>query len=136
MTVQEQMRDILKRYCLKLLDQIEILDRLLTQSGGIGNQCSATLASARIVTHEMKGTGGSLGFPDIAAAAAALDDDLRLLAKQDCISEHQLQVTKEAFAHLQAIASQLTPERSALYDADLSPLASRESSNVLLRTDS
>ena len=100
MTVQEQMRDILKRYCLKLLDQIEILDRLLTQSGGIGNQCSATLASARIVTHEMKGTGGSLGFPDIAAAAAALDDDLRLLAEQDCISEQPIAGHERAFAQL------------------------------------
>jgi HPt (histidine-containing phosphotransfer) domain-containing protein len=133
-TVQEQVRDLLKRYCAKLPGQIEILDQLLTHNCGVDVQWSAPLARAEIITHEMKGTGGSLGFPDIAAAATALGDHLKLLAKQDRISEVQLQATKDLFAHLRKIASQPTAQKSALYDADLTPLASRANSIARTRT--
>jgi hypothetical protein len=72
----------------------------------------------------MRGTAGSLGFPDIAAAAAALDDDLKRLVEQGCVSAAQLRVSKALFIQLRQIASQVTPQGSILYDADLSMLAS------------
>jgi HPt (histidine-containing phosphotransfer) domain-containing protein len=132
-TVQEQMRDLLKRYCTKLFGQLEILEPLLSQSSNIDTQSSAMLARAQKITHEMKGTAGSLGYSDLAAAASALDDDLKLYAKQDRVPRPQLQISKELFARLRKIASQTTPQESALFDADLSRQAGAASSVVLSR---
>jgi hypothetical protein len=71
----------------------------------------------------MKGTSGSMGFPDVTAAASALDDHLKLLARQELVSQPQLQIAKELFVRLRKIANQVTPEKSKLYNADLSALS-------------
>lgn len=133
MTVQQQVRDLLERYCARLFDQIEILDEMLSNPSGSGAP-SSTILEAREITHEMRGTAGSLGFPDIAAAAAALDDDLKRLVEQGCVSAAQLHVSKALFVQLRQIASQATPQGSILYDADLSMLASRTGSAAPPRT--
>jgi hypothetical protein len=75
-----------------------------------------------------------LGFPDIAAAASALDDDLERLVEQSCISAAQLHFTKILFVRLRQIASQAIPQKSILYDADLSMLASGAGSTAPPRT--
>jgi HPt (histidine-containing phosphotransfer) domain-containing protein len=134
MTVQEQMRDLLKRYCTRLFGQLETLDQLLSQSCGIDTHSSAPLTEAQNITHEMKGTSGSLGFSDIAAAASALDNDLKRLARQGCVSRSQLRNSRALFARLREVASQATPQKSALYFADLSTPASGASSVARSRT--
>jgi HPt (histidine-containing phosphotransfer) domain-containing protein len=118
MTFQEQMGDLLKRYCARLCRQIDMLDHLLSQSSGVDANSSVPLAKAQDITHEMQGTGGSMGFSDIAAAASALDDELKRLAGQDRISQSQLQTLTTLFARLRKVASQATPQMSRLYGAD------------------
>jgi HPt (histidine-containing phosphotransfer) domain-containing protein len=122
MTVQQQVRNLLERYCERLFDQIKILDEVLSNKSNIGAPSSA-ITGAREITHEMRGTAGSLGFPDIAALGAALDDDLKRLVEQDRISAAQLHVSKALFVELRRIASQANPQKSLLHDADLSILA-------------
>jgi HPt (histidine-containing phosphotransfer) domain-containing protein len=135
MTVQEQMRDLLKRHCTNLLDQVEMVGQLLSQSCDVGAQSPTPIAKAQNITHQIIGTTGSMGFPDVAAAASALDDNLQLLAAdQHRVSQSQLQVSKQLFARLQKVASQATPERSRLYDADLSRLANNANSTARSRT--
>ena len=119
MTVNEQFRDLLQRYCAGLPDRIELLDRLLALGCGVEGQASA-LTKAQNITHEMKGTGGSLGFPDISAAASVLDDNLKVLAKQSGVEKTEHLVAKELFARLKAIVAQATPRRSTLYNIGLS----------------
>jgi HPt (histidine-containing phosphotransfer) domain-containing protein len=133
MSVQRQVRNLLERYCERLFDQIEILDEVLSNKSNIGAP-SSTITGAREITHEMRGTAGSLGFPDIAALASALDDDLKRLVEQDGISAAQLGVSKALFVELRRIASQANPQKSLLYDADLSILAKGASSTARPRT--
>lgn len=121
MTVQDQLRDLLKRHCTSLLDQIETLDQLISQNGDTSVQSSAPIAKAQNITHQMKGTSGSMGFLEVSSAASMLDDELKLLAKQDRISQPQLQFSKDLLVRLRKIASQATPQKSTLYDADLAP---------------
>jgi hypothetical protein len=45
MTVQQQVRDLLERYCARLFDQIEILDEMLSSPSGSGAP-SSTIAEA------------------------------------------------------------------------------------------
>jgi HPt (histidine-containing phosphotransfer) domain-containing protein len=135
MTVQEQMRDLLKRHCANLLDQVEMVGQLLSQCCDVGTQSPTPIVQAQNITHQIIGTTGSMGFPDVAAAASALDDNLKLLAaKQQGASQSELQVSKQLFERLQKIASQATPERSRLYDADLSRLANNANSSARSRT--
>jgi HPt (histidine-containing phosphotransfer) domain-containing protein len=124
MTVQQQLRDLLQRYCVRLSGQLEILDEVLS-TGSSGGAALSAIAEAREMAHEMKGTAGSLGFPDISGAASALDDNLKLLVNQECISPAQLQVSKTLFVQLRKIARQAIPQMSKLYDADLSSPAAR-----------
>jgi len=133
MTVQQQVRDILTRYCAKLPGQLEILDDALSNRSAVGAP-SLTITEIWEITHEMRGTAGSLGFADISAAAAALDDNLKLLGKQDGVSAAELRVSKTLFARLREIASQATPQKSKLYDADLSMAASGTGSTAPPRT--
>jgi HPt (histidine-containing phosphotransfer) domain-containing protein len=131
MTVQQQMRDLLKRHCTNLLDQVEMVGQLLSQCCNVGTQSPTPIAKAQNITHQIIGTTGSMGFPDVAAAASALDDNLKLLAaKQQGASQSELQVSKQLFERLQKIASQATPEGSRLYDADLSRLAKNANSTA------
>jgi hypothetical protein len=109
-----------------------MLDQLLSQSRADA-QSSAALTEAQTITHEMKGTGGSLGFPGVAAAASALDDDLKLLARQERVSQSQLQTTKELYMRLRKTASQATAQKSTLFDADFSAPASSSSPGALSR---
>jgi HPt (histidine-containing phosphotransfer) domain-containing protein len=107
--------------------------QLLSQSCYVGAQSLTPIAQAQNITHQIIGTTGSMGFPDVAAAASALDDNLKQLAAgQQRVS--QSQVSKQLFARLQKIASQATPERSRLYDADLSRLANNANSTARSRT--
>jgi hypothetical protein len=134
MTAQEQMRNLLTRYCTKLFGQLETLDQLLSQSCDIDTQGSVPLAEAQNITHEMRGTSGSLGYSDIAVAASALDKHLQLLATQGGVGQAQLQISETLFAQLRKIASQATPQKSTLYDADFSTPASSASSIANSRT--
>lgn len=134
MTAKERMRDLLKRYCTNLSGQLEILDQFLSQNCDIDARSSVPLAEAQNITHEMRGTSGSLGFSDIAAAASALDNDLKLLATLDHISQARLRISKAHFARLRKTASQATPQGSTLYFADLSTPASSASSIAHSRT--
>ena len=119
MTAQEQLRDLLKRHCASLLDQVEILDKLISQNYGASAQSSAPIAKAQNITHQIKGTSGSMGFLEISCVASKLDDKLKLLAKQDSISQLQLRSPRELLVRLRKIAGQATPQKSTLYDADL-----------------
>jgi hypothetical protein len=104
MTAQEQLRDLLTRYCTHLVDKVEMVDQLLLQSCFVGAESLASIVKVQNITHHVRGEGGTMGS-DLAAAASALDRNLKLLAKQDRVSQPAMQVAKELFARLRKIAS-------------------------------
>lgn len=124
MTMQEQLRALIQTNHPKLLEQIATVDRLLTRTDAGGALSQALIIEAEGITHQVKGAAGSIGFPDMGAAAATLDENLKGLRKQGgAISRDQLQPSLQLLAALQRIAGATTPEMSALYNADLSQLA-------------
>jgi CheY-like chemotaxis protein len=118
--VRARLRDLLCRHCAGLAHQTEELEQLLQQ--GLDPNCVSRepLLKARSITHQAKGTSGSVGFPDMSKAAAALDDLLRVLAEQTgAISPSQAQAAKELFGKFEAEGAACVPERSTLYYAHL-----------------
>jgi DNA-binding response OmpR family regulator len=118
--IRARLRDLLSRHCAGLAQQTEELELLLQQ--GLDPDCVSRepLLKARSITHQAKGTSGSVGFAEMSKAAAALDDLLRLLAEQsDRISPSQAQAVNALFERFAAEGAACVPERSTLFNAHL-----------------
>jgi CheY-like chemotaxis protein len=118
--VRARLRDLLSRHCAGLARQTEELEQLLQQ--GLDPNCASRepLLKARSITHQAKGTSGSVGFPEMSKAAAALDDLLKILAEQtDQICSSQAGAVKALFDRFQAEGEACVPERSTLFNAHL-----------------
>ena len=122
MTMQEQLRALVERHLVNLVEQLATVTELLTPKGGA--LAVAQVVEAQAITHQIKGTAGSMGFPDIGAAAGALDEYLKTLAtRTGPIPTVELQPALELLGTLRRIAEATTPAMSALYNAELSRLA-------------
>jgi len=124
MSIEEELRTLIERNYVKLLDQLASLTRLLDardQGGGLGH---GPIIEAQGLTHQMKGAAGTIGFGAMGAAAAALDESLRMLAAQgSSIPADQLKRPLALLGALQRAAEETAPENSSLYEADLSQFA-------------
>jgi HPt (histidine-containing phosphotransfer) domain-containing protein len=126
MTMQEQLRALVERHHVNLVEQISTVRQLLTPPDSSGALPAVRVVEAESIMHQMKGTAGSMGFPDIGAAATALDETLKTLKKlPGPIAPAQLELPLNQLATLQRITESTTPAMSKLYDADLSSLARR-----------
>ncbi len=122
MTMQEQLRALVERHLVHLVEQLATVTELLTPAGDTLPVIKAVEAQA--ITHQIKGTAGSMGFPEISAIATALDDSLKTLKAADApIPLADLQPALEQLANLRRVSEATTPVMSKLYNADLSKLA-------------
>ncbi len=122
MTMQEQLRALVERHLVSLVEQLATVTELLTPKGDA--LPVAQVVEAQGITHQLKGTAGSMGFPDIGATASALDENLKILKKMTApIPAAELQQALELLATLRRIVEGTTPAMSTLYNADLSRLA-------------
>ena len=105
----------------QLIAQVKDVSRLL--EGPIAN--IDDIAAARAITHQIKGTSGSIGFDELAAAAAALDEELQTILRRSEVGGAASSRYSNLLAELQSIADRTRSERSALYDTDLTTLTKR-----------
>jgi two-component system, OmpR family, response regulator len=117
-----RLRDLLGRHCSGLARQTEELEQLLQQ--GLDPNCISRepLLKARSLTHQAKGTSGSVGFPEMSRAAAALNDLLKILSTPARrISPSDVEAAKALFGKFKATSEGCKPELSTLYHANLAP---------------
>ncbi len=121
MTVQEQLRALIERHVANLGEQLSTVADLLTPSGAMLPVAQADEAEG--IMHQLKGTAGSMGFPEVGAVAAELDEHLKVLKNSpEAIPAAKLQPTLDLLAKLKRLSESTTPEMSTLYNADLSRL--------------
>jgi HPt (histidine-containing phosphotransfer) domain-containing protein len=124
MTLQDQLRVLIERNHTKLLEQVASVAQLLAERDREGNLEPAPLVEAQRLTHQMRGAAGSIGFGEIGAAAAALDENLKVLCKgSGAVPGNHLQPSLVLLAALRTVAGRTKPETSTLYNADLSRFA-------------
>jgi HPt (histidine-containing phosphotransfer) domain-containing protein len=124
MTMQEQLRALVHRHHANFAEQISALHQLLAHCDRNGLVAGAQVIQAQVITHQMKGTAGSMGFVNVGIAAAALDTSLKnLKTVAGPISTAQLQGSLDLLDDLRRNAQATTPEMSTLYNVDLSQLA-------------
>jgi HPt (histidine-containing phosphotransfer) domain-containing protein len=118
--MQEQLRALVVRHHANLLEQIAVISRLLDEQDEHGDACPR-VEEAQGISHQLKGTAGSMGFPDVGAAACALDDSLKAL-KRESDAAARLRTSLDLLDTLRRVADATTPEMSTLYNADLAQL--------------
>lgn len=117
---------LIERGLAQLLDQVLAVRRLLRDCPGEGAK-AVSIAEAQAITHQIKGTSGSIGFREMASAATALDKELQsLLNRSAKLGQNHLQASEALLAHLESIAKETTCTTSTLYEVELSSLAARE----------
>jgi len=123
MTLQEELRTLIERSHANFLEQIATVGRLLRQHDADGALSPDGINEAQAITHQLKGTAGSMGFQSVGAAASALDESLKSLKKQSVpVAAQQLLTALDLWTALQRIGDMTTPEMSTLYEVDLSKL--------------
>ncbi len=116
--IQDQLRALLRTHCVALNEQIGTVGNLLDE--GLGAKDGRAIDNALSLTRQINGDSGSLGYPELAAAAASLGENLRRLADHSQpMQENVVHESRELFAQLKAAATASTPEGSTLYDTSI-----------------
>ena len=120
----EKIRSLLDKGTENLVAQVREVSRLLLERHSESANITS-IAAAQAITHQIKGTSGSIGFTQLAAAASALDDELKTHLKHSGLSGGLRSGYSALLVSLQSAAEQTTSERSTLYNVDLSTSAKR-----------
>ncbi|MGI9419316.1 MAG: Hpt domain-containing protein [Geminicoccaceae bacterium] len=122
MPVQDQIRALVQGHCDRLPDHVDEIGGKLSRLVNAETDHAAHLGDLIELTHKLNGSSGSIGFRDVGAAAAALEEHLTELAQSQTKPEApDLARILVLFNALERLASQATPEDSTLYHADLEP---------------
>ncbi len=101
----------------------EQLSALLAGLGDPHGNPAATVEAAISLTHEIRGSAGSIGFGEVFSAATALEGFLKTL--RGVHTRAPAGAVEEALCRLEALAEttkRLRPESSHLYYADVSAM--------------
>lgn len=119
MTVQDKLRSLIKVHCVTIKDSVKELEASLAQLyGHTDRQSELIIEDARGLTHQLKGSSGSIGFRDVSNAAAILDDYLKSISGMDrSLTDFELQRVFHMLDKLKRETVTLSPEHSSLYNA-------------------
>ncbi len=128
MTVLDKLRSLIKVHCVTIKDNVSELEAGLSRLYGQADQQSGCIIEdARGLTHQLKGSSGSIGFRNVSSAAALLDDYLKSVSELDRkLNDSELQRISHMLDKLKREAVAIAPEHSSLYHAQLG-LSPRES---------
>lgn len=121
--MQEELRALITRHCGTIAGKVESLAGIVTNLRHSSSHAGETLVMAIALTHEIRGSAGSIGFRDVFKHASVLEDSLKRLSKRDAIDAETSAETLQQMNALSDLVITLRPEASSLYDADLSDLA-------------
>jgi len=121
MTAQDQLRALLTKHCGTINELVDRMAGLSAQASDASGDPTALVAEIRDIAHQVKGSSGSIGFADISEAAAQLHRQLQQLIQGGThLESPDWQISLFLIIELQRLARDATPERSTLYNVDLS----------------
>ncbi|MGP1396931.1 MAG: Hpt domain-containing protein [Inquilinaceae bacterium] len=114
--MQDQVRALIERHCSTLKDEAAAVTAALSGWGATHAITPADLLDAVNHAHKIKGSSGSIGFGDVSAAAAALEQFLRDLNTQSAAPSAEDRAKANALnTRLQVLARDVKAEQSTLY---------------------
>ena len=124
MTAQDQLRALLRKHCGTINELVDRMAGLSAQLSDASGDPTTLVAEIRDIAHQVKGSSGSIGFSGISEAAAQLHSQLQhLIQGGNHLESSDWQTSLSLISELQRLAKDATPERSTLYNVDLSRLS-------------
>jgi len=114
----EQLRALIERHCTTLSVELEAVRTCLERLDEPDIAASEVIAEAIGLAHKIKGSSGSIGYPEISAAAALLEHYLRSLESLgEELGPVQRRQISAHFDGLERLIARISPEASTLYNA-------------------
>lgn len=116
----EKFKALLDKHCVWLEDTVKRIDEDLILTKRDKASRSWAVAEALMLTHQITGTSGSMGFNEVSERAALLEEQLKPLefSEGDDYSQ-DLEHSIELLRSLKVEADKVSPERSSLYYVNL-----------------
>lgn len=119
--VRDQLRALIERHCVTLRGHVEIIGRNLAHMSESSTRKPEALAEAESLAHQLKGSSGSIGFPQVSAAATALDEHLKqLCAAGGTVTAWEKDRLCSLYEELRNVTAAISPESSTLYALSVS----------------
>ncbi|NVK33633.1 MAG: Hpt domain-containing protein [Rhodobacteraceae bacterium] len=124
--MKNQIQNLIIKHCSTIAREAEAIRLCLDCFDQDVTSATDMLENAIQHAHKIKGSSGSLGFPDISAAAACLERQFRIvhLSEEEMGLSERIQI-QAYYAILEQLVSNATPEASTLYDYKLPANAPR-----------
>lgn len=124
MTPNQQIRALLQKHCSTIRELVETMVSLSAQVSDSSADSGELVARLEGLAHQLKGSSGSIGFSGISAKATQLDDCLKRIVHNDRgLDAADWQASVSLLDELRRLAGDVVPEKSALYNFDLSRLS-------------
>lgn len=122
--MQVAIRALIKSYCDTLANQmVEIAGHLEDLKHQRGDAAAALTRSLDIV-HQITGLSGSMGYPEISVKAAELEKFIRgFESAGTCPNDTEVAHMAGLFQTMKDLTDKVTPEASALHNADFNRFA-------------
>lgn len=118
--MQDELRKLITRHCETLVTELTEVGLCLKKLNDAGGFEDEILAEGLETTHKIKGSSGTIGFPDISAAAKALEARLKeARAAAAPLSKQDWAEIAPLYKELHRLVHTATPEASTLYNVQL-----------------
>lgn len=115
--MQEKLRKLIDRHCTWLHDTMPALRHNLSPLITQGDADNDAVRAAKVISHQIKGSSGSVGFREISEAATRLDGHIgQLMEAKVTASPEDRQTLDTLCIELQNIVAIVEPQTSALYN--------------------
>lgn len=122
--MQVAIRALIKSYCDTLADQMIEIAGLIDDLKHHRDNQAAALNRALDIVHQITGLSGSMGYPEISVEAAVLEKFIRGFdASGTSPNDAELARLAGLFETMKDLTDKVTPEASALHNADFNRFA-------------
>lgn len=115
MSLEDEIRAVVARHCETLLRDLEEVAESIARL--YKERSDASVDAAIRISHRIKGSSGSIGFPAVSQAAAALEEALRAAASCPSLLTSEEAVIAMRFHELKRLVVVMAPENSTLVRA-------------------
>ena len=115
--MQEQLRELITKHCTTLANELAAMDACFKNISQPGAECIDAVKEGIEHAHKIKGSSGSIGFPEISAAAASLEFCFRdIAASNAAVSPAQQEKLVGCYGDLARLIGSVKPQQSTLYN--------------------
>jgi HPt (histidine-containing phosphotransfer) domain-containing protein len=120
MSGSDALRALIARHCETLRSELRGLRAVSQRLGDCPDDAGAAIADGLERAHKLKGSSGSLGYPEISVAAAEFENCLKMLeVATGNAAAMAVRETLSQFVVLEQLIVSVSPERSTLYNVIL-----------------